>query len=177
MTGTPRDYLDGQVYLIQYGVSGQPATAFNQVDLIVVHARNAFTAPAKPTWDDVKDILTQFGNLYPIMSQKLFDIADPAEVKRNVHLLRLAFGLDISDPNYMPVTRDLSKPKLQMIRAYLDHLATEEAAIPQQEMRQQPAAPMVHVEAVRPAPTAEAPEPIGGKTQFARTLRITRKSF
>ena len=177
VTGTPRDYLDGQVYLIQYGVSGQPATAFNQADLIAVHARNAFTAPAKPTWDDVKDILTQFGNLYPIMSQKLFDIADPAEVKRNVHLLRLAFGLDISDPNYMPVTRDLSKPKLQMIRAYLDHLATEEAAIPQQEMRQQPAAPMVHVEAVRPAPTAEAPEPIGGKTQFARTLRITRKSF
>ena len=111
------------------------------------------------------------------MSQKLFDIADPDEVKRNVHLLRLAFGLDISDPNYMPVTRDLSKPKLQMIRAYLDHLATEEVAIPQQETRQQPAAPMVHVEAVRPAPPAEAPEPIGGKTQFARTLRIKRKSF
>ena len=56
----------------------------------------------------MQPILTQFGNLYPIMSQGLFDMADPAEVKRNVHLLRLAFGLDIGDPNYMPVTRDLS---------------------------------------------------------------------
>ena len=124
-------------------MSGQPASAYNQFDFIVVHARSAFTAPAKPSWDDVQPILTQFNNLYPIMSQKLFDMADPDEVKRNVHLLRLAFGLDISDPNYMPVTRDLSEPKRQMIRAFLDQLAAQEVAIPQQEARQQPAAPMV----------------------------------
>ena len=177
VTGTPRDYLDGQVYLIQYGVSGQPATAFNQFDLIGVHARSAFTAPAKPRWDDVKDILTQFGNLYPIMSQKLFNIADPAEVKRNAQLLRLAFGLDISDPNYMPVTRDLSKAKLQMVRAYLDQLVSQEVAVSLQEARQQPAAAIMHAEAAQAAPPAEAKEPIGGKTQFARTLRIKRKSY
>lgn len=177
VTGTPRHYLDGQVYLIQYGVSGEPATAHNQVDYISVHARSAFRAPPKPAWDNVKDILTQFGNLYPIMSQKLFNIADPAEVKRNARLLRLAFGLDISDPNYMPVTRDLSKSKLQMVRDYLDGLVAEEAAMPQQEARQQPAAPMVHAEALEIAPPAEAPAPVGGKTQFARTLRIQRKSF
>ena len=158
-------------------MSGQPASAYNQFDFIVVHARNAFTAPAKPSWDDVQPILTQFGNLYPIMSQKLFDMADPDEVKRNVHLLRLAFGLDIGDPNYMPVTRDLSEPKRQMIRAFLDQLAAQEVAIPQQEARQQPAAPMaLRVEAARPR-RRQAPEPIGGKTQFARTLRIKRKSF
>jgi hypothetical protein len=182
VTGTPRDYMDGQVYLIQYGVSGQPATAFNQFDFIGVHARSAFTAPAKPTWDDVQPILTQFGNLYPIMSQKLFNIADPVEVKRNVQLLRFAFGLDISDPNYMPVTRDLSEPKRQMIRAWLDKLAADEAAIPAEERRQQPAAPMapaMAAETVEPASLAEAPAPapVGGKTQFARTLRIKRKSF
>ncbi|MEJ0079276.1 MAG: hypothetical protein WDO17_28340 [Alphaproteobacteria bacterium] len=180
VTGTPRDYMDGQVYLIQYGASGQPATAFNQVDFIAVHARSAFTAPAKPAWDDVKDILTQFGNLYPIMSQKLFNIADPAEVKRNVHLLRLAFGLDIGDPNYMPVTRDLSASKQQMIVTWLDNLAKEEAAIPAQEVRQQPAAPVaLHATAAapRPAPPTVAAAPVGGKTQFARTLRIKRKSF
>ena len=175
VTGAPRTYLDGQVYLIQYGVSGQPASAYNQFDFIVVHARSAFAAPAKPSWDDVQPVLTQFNNLYPIMSQKLFDMADPDEVKRNVHLLRLAFGLDIGDPNYMPVTRDLSEPKRQMIRAFLDQLAAQEVAIPQQEARQQPAAPMaLRAEA---APPAQAPEPIGGKTQFARTLRIKRKSF
>ena len=177
VTGTPRDYMDGQVYLIQYGVSGQPATAYNQFDFIVVHARSAFAAPAKPNWNDVQPVLTQFGNLYPIMSQKLFDIADPAEVKRNVHLLRLAFGLDISDPNYMPVTRDLSEPKLQMVRAWLDQLVAQEVAISQQEARQQPAAPMVHAEAAQAALPAQASEPVGGKTQFARTLRIKRKSF
>src|SRR4051812_44312465 len=181
VTGTPRDYMDGQVYLIQYGVSGQPLTAFNQFDLIGVHARSAFTAPAKPTWDDVQPILTQFGNLYPIMSQKLFNIADPVEVKRNVQLLRFAFGLDICDPNYMPVTRDLSEPKRQMICAWLDTLATEEAAIPPQEVRQQPAAPMelraAAAESLEAVSLAEAPAPVGGKTQFARTLRIKRKSF
>jgi hypothetical protein len=181
VAGTPRGYMDGQVYLIQYGVSGQPPTAFNQVDFIAVHARSAFTAPATPTWDDVQPILTQFGNLYPIMSQQLFNIADPAEVKRNVHLLQVAFGLDIGDPNYMPVTRDLSASKQQMIVTWLDNLAKEEAVTSAQDRRQQPAAPMALRAAATAAEAAALPavgaEPVGGKTQFARTLRIKRKSF
>ncbi len=176
----PRKYLDGQVYLIQYGASGQPTTAYNQFDYIAVHVRDAFEVPAKPTWDDVRPILTQFGNLYPIMSRGMFDLADLAEVKRNVQLLRLAFGLEIEDPNYMPVTRDLSDAKRQMIRNWLDGLAAESAGTPPQEARQQPAAPLAlratraeALERAAPGPV----EPIGGKTRFARTLRIVRKPY
>ena len=84
-------------------------------------------------------------------------MADPDEVKRNVHLLRLAFVLDIGDPNYMPVTRDLSEPKRRMIRAWLDQLAAQEVAISQQEARQQPAAPMaLRAEAAPPAQARRA---------------------
>jgi hypothetical protein len=40
-------------------------------------------------------------------------------VKKNLRLLKLAFGLAPSDPNSMPVTRDLSKQKRQALLSWL----------------------------------------------------------
>jgi hypothetical protein len=118
--GRPRGYIDGQIYLVDYRLPGQSDTARQPFDFVVVHARDAQDPVEHPTWDDVGPIFTQYANLYPIMSKQLIDLADPAEVLRHRHLLRLAFSADIDDPNHMPVTRDLSEPKRRLVLRWLE---------------------------------------------------------
>jgi hypothetical protein len=171
----PRGYIDGQIYLISYGIDGEPTNAHPQYDFIVVHARDTFDAPAKPTWiSDIAPILTQYGNLYPIMSQRLVDLSDPDSIRRNLKILQLAFSLDIEDPNYMPVTRDLSAGKRLAIQRWLARL----------ELEDDPTfvgGPRVRSELIAGAEVAaarvasSAVEPLGGKTSFARTLNAARR--
>ncbi len=116
----PRGYLDGQIYLLDYRLEGQGEPVRHPFEFVVVHARDAVEPNDHPTWDDVKDIFVQYANLYPIMSRQLIDLADPAAVLRHRELLRLAFSADIADPNHMPVTRDLSEPKRQLVLRWLD---------------------------------------------------------
>ena len=121
--GNPRGYIDGQVYGVRSALeetlsplAGYPFDNWNFVSLLVF---DAFT-PAEPiTWyGDIEPILQQAANLYPVMS-RLLDLGDYESVRANRRLLQLAFGLDESDPNYMPVTRDLSKAKRQALLRWL----------------------------------------------------------
>ncbi len=50
---------------------------------------------------------------------RFLDLGDLDSVKKNLRLLKLAFGLAPSDPNSMPVTRDLSKQKRQALLSWL----------------------------------------------------------
>ena len=50
---------------------------------------------------------------------RFLDLSDLDSVKKNLRLLQLAFGLDPTDPNSMPVTRDLSKQKRTAIVSWL----------------------------------------------------------
>ena len=166
----PRGYVDGQIYLISYGIDGEPANAHPQYDLIAVHARDSYEVPAKPAWiPDISPILTQYGNLYPVMSQRLVDLSDPESIRRNLKILRLAFSLDVDDPNYMPVTRDLSAGKRAAIQRWLAGL----------ELEDDPTfsgGPRVRSELVARTGLAaaqvatSATEPLGGKASFARSL-------
>ena len=117
--GNPRGYLDGQVYLVDCRLPGQSNTSRQPFDFLVVHVRDDCEVPAEPTWDDVGPILTQYSNLYPIMSIGFIDLADEAAVRVNREILSLAFSTPITDPNHMPVTRDLSGPKRRMLLAWL----------------------------------------------------------
>jgi hypothetical protein len=53
------------------------------------------------------------------MSKWLVDLADERSVTAQAQRLELAFNLDVNDPNYMPVTRDLSPGKRDTLLAYL----------------------------------------------------------
>lgn len=166
----PRGYIDGQLYNITYQQAGQSRSAFGPFEVIAIHLRDAYPVPATPTWEaDIKPIFTQYGNLYPIMSKRLVRLADPASVYEHRNLLTLAFSLDIDDPNYMPVTRDLSQGKRETILKWLAAIEQDTAF-----MALVSAAPA----AVSAAPTAtaqgdgEASE--GGKTTFARSLARSR---
>lgn len=118
--GTPRGYLDGQIYMLQYQLNGQAPEQQQQLDLILLLLYDAYAIPDQPTWvEHIQPIFQQYGNLYPIMSQRLINLGDYQAVRDHRALLELAFSLDEHDPNAMPVTRDLSRPKQATILTWL----------------------------------------------------------
>jgi hypothetical protein len=168
--GNPRGYLDGQLYLIDYRLPGQGNQARSAFDFVVVHVRDQFDAPAEPSWRDIQPIFLQYGNLYPIMSKRLINLADPADVKAHAKLLHFAFTREISDPNYMPVTRDLSEGKRLAIIRWLEKLiATGDPGV--EAMQAVAAGPPAA--RITPAPTPSAGPPEGSKSRFARGLSRT----
>jgi hypothetical protein len=166
--GNPRKYIDGQLYIVDFRLSGQGNQARSMFDYIVAHVRDAYSIPAQPTWkDDVKPIFTQYGNLYPVMSKQLVNLANPHDIKRHAKILHLAFAQPMSSPNHMPVTRDLSQAKREMILKFLDQVITGgettlEAALAQQSHQKSPSQD-------RPIENVDHP---GGKTMAA--LGFTR---
>lgn len=126
--GTPRyfnngqDYgLDGQVYGVRPGFidaqysQGQPVNQWNFVSVLLW---SGFTPSNPVNWNDLQPIFQQYANLYPVMNRFL-NLGDYSSVVANASLLLLAFGLDPTNPNAMPVTRDLSPAKRQAILSWL----------------------------------------------------------
>ena len=171
--GTPRwtsstDYgLDGQLYGIRPVFSGVSPDdpSLNSWDFVSVHLYSGYAAPNDPaTWADIQPIMQQYANLYPVMARFL-DLADEDSVKGNLWLLKLAFQLPMSDPNHMPVTRDLSDAKRKAIVSYLENVGSESAAA---EARPRPpvkASPVTKQQAVAAAKAAaDGSVSIGSKT-------------
>jgi hypothetical protein len=120
---SPRIYIDGQIYYLDYQIQNNPndPVAGSMVpENISIHLRDYFEVPENPTWNDISEIMTQYSNLYPIMSKYVVDLSDPVAVKAKKNLLIFAFTRDISDPIHMPVTRDLSEAKRQAILKWLE---------------------------------------------------------
>jgi hypothetical protein len=115
--GNPRGYIDGQVYGIDYGWGSDASVAGgSNLSLLVF---DDYTVPDRPTWvSDVLPVLQQYANLYPVM-RDILDLSDYHSVVNHRGALQLVFGLPVSDPNYMPVTRDLSPPKRAMLLKWL----------------------------------------------------------
>ena len=120
--GNPREYIDGQVYGITYGPGTTPppvGTVGNPSQLLSVLVYSSYAAPTDPDWlCDVRPIFQQYANLYPVM-RPMVDLGNYASVVSRLGILDRVFSLPIEDPNYMPVTRDLSRAKHDMIRAWL----------------------------------------------------------
>lgn len=117
--GNPRVYIDGQVYGVGY--DWVKATNMNSNNFVSVLVFDAYACPDEPTWDDdVGAILQQYANLYPVMKNVL-DLGDYESVIKHAEALKLVFGLPVHDPNYMPVTRDLSAPKREMLLKWLEN--------------------------------------------------------
>jgi hypothetical protein len=118
--GAPRQYLDGQLYAINYNFAGESATLMQQFDQISILVFSSFDATAQPAWAEVQPIFQQYANLYPVMSKGLFDFSRQEVADQNAHLLYFSLSKPEDDPGYMPVTRDLSAGKRAAMLRYLE---------------------------------------------------------
>jgi len=125
--GNPRDYIDGQVYGIRAYPASQTYSTQDPYEFISLLLWDEFTPDEPITWyGSMQPIFQQYANLYPIMARFL-NLASYDDIcaGRNLSLLRLAFGLKESDPNVMPVTRDLSGGKRKAILRWLSEIGPD----------------------------------------------------
>jgi len=118
--GNPRGYIDGQVYGVGYALAGHTTDPdANPSNFVSILLFDAFTPDSPPTWTGcIQPIFQQYANLYPVMARFL-DMGSYEQVAGFADQLQIVFDMDISDPNSMPVTRDLSPAKRQTILTWL----------------------------------------------------------
>ena len=128
--------IDGQVYAFYYCAdrdTSRPCSIPNILNgknndvillcptIIAFLAFSTMSYERPYTWiDHVEPIFHQFHHLHHIMST-ILNMKSYTEVTHhhNVELLQASFTKDFTDPNYMPVTRDLSSTKRAMILEWL----------------------------------------------------------
>ncbi|WP_158892889.1 ferritin-like domain-containing protein [Amycolatopsis anabasis] len=120
--GNPRGPLDGLFCALEYTWSAQPdgppsfPAPHRQLNILV---QSRFTGPDRPTWvTDVQPIFQQYANLYPVM-RDVFDLANYHHVVAYRHRIRKSLLAPRESPGHMPVTRDLSPGKRDMIVRWL----------------------------------------------------------
>ncbi|XP_019623628.1 PREDICTED: LOW QUALITY PROTEIN: uncharacterized protein LOC109469537 [Branchiostoma belcheri] len=125
--GRPRKekQLDGQVYIYdliaKIGANGTEFKVHGLNISVLLYSQYTFT-PGEVTWyEHVYPIFQQYANLYPVM-KPIINLASYEDVTRKRKLLKYSLTLPETDPNYMPVTRNLSPKKREMILSWLDDL-------------------------------------------------------
>jgi jacalin-like lectin domain-containing protein len=113
--GNPRQFVDGQVYFATYTFSPSVAD-YNQDpnDLVSAQIYQQNPISGTPTWvNGIGDILRQYGMLYPIMGR--FQLWTYEGVVENREKIQRVLSMDISQPLHMPVSRDLSTIRCNLI--------------------------------------------------------------
>ncbi|GGS89952.1 ferritin-like domain-containing protein [Streptomyces cinerochromogenes] len=119
--GNPRGYIDGQVYNVDYGpeYSSSGGTGMQKEGQLNVLVWEEYKEPADIAWiPDVKPILQQYANLYPVMREVL-DLANYHDVVKYKRRLQHVLTEPVDSPSHMPVTRDLSPGKRDAIVGWL----------------------------------------------------------
>ena len=122
--------IDGQVYMFSYYAEGTPVD-YNASSITIATIVNdiailgySYYSPSQPyTWKkDIEPIFSQYERLYPVMKPivRLGSYRD-VTLNHNLQLLYYAMSLDINHPSYMPVTRDLSPTKKNVILQWLQN--------------------------------------------------------
>jgi len=119
--GNPREYIDGQLYGIRFDWHGADLGAYveDTVNTLSVLLWSGYTPASKLTWmDDIRPILSQYADLYPVM-RSVLDLDDYHSVLASKLSLQFVFGYPVTHPNYMPVVRDLSTAKRNALLSWL----------------------------------------------------------
>lgn len=113
--GDPRGALDGQIYFLRYQFQTPTPAPYVQGpdELVSVQVYQQSTTSDLTWYGSIREILSQYGMLYPIMSN--IGLSDYASVVRNHEMIETVLSRDILDPLHMPVTRDLSDSRRQLV--------------------------------------------------------------
>ncbi|XP_077870438.1 uncharacterized protein LOC144364033 [Saccoglossus kowalevskii] len=115
--GSPRP-IDGQMYI--YDVENE----FNGITLnirvrILLYSLYK-VSKGGPTWNqDIYPIFQMYANMFPCMAD-IINLASYEDVTKKTEMLKTTMSLPITDPSYMPATRDLSRSKQEAILKWLD---------------------------------------------------------
>jgi len=122
-TGNPRGFIDGQVYRVDYKLHGE--VQGNLSDFLSVLVFDTFTPDTPPTWlGSMKPIFTQYGNLYPIMSD-FFDLTSYDDVSANRLSILVRLKKPETDAKHMPISRDLSSAKRAAMIDWLTNVGAD----------------------------------------------------
>jgi len=183
----PRGYIDGQVYGVRYllgevakNLKTDSSFGHNPADFVSLLVFNSYAVPDPVTWYDLQPLFEQYGNLYPIMDG-IIDFRSYDSMAANAQLLAFAFGLPLSDPNHMPVTRDLSKGKREAILTWLTILGAdgkplrgERALAPPPQPKPVPSVASIAIAIARAAAAiAAGAHPKAGAKAYAANTRDT----
>ena len=118
--GNPRKFIDGQVYAVAFTWDEDNDQAFPPDSNGALSVLVFDTFKGKPTWASVGPFLSQYAKLYPFMDS-LFPpgLGDPKIYQQNIKAFESVLSFPISDPRYMPVTRDMSRDKRKTLLAWL----------------------------------------------------------
>jgi hypothetical protein len=121
--GSPRGYIDGQVYRVNYQLSG--IDPLNRSDFLSLLVWDSFAPDEPPTWHgSMKPLFEQYANLYPAMDA-FFDMADYEQVSQKRARVIALMSVPQTDARYMPVTRDLSEAKRTAMIRWLSHVGPD----------------------------------------------------
>ena len=115
--------VPGQVYLYSYTVNDQFPVDVMAPNLLSIKVYSDITYPNTEgiTWvDHVLPIFEQYAQLYPVM-KPIVNMANYTDVKLKKDPLVYVLSLPQSHPSHMPVTRDLSDTKREMILKWLNN--------------------------------------------------------
>lgn len=109
-----RAFVDGQLYFFTHDNSMD--TSGQAVSLLVFDDSPYVASPT--WWKDIYPIFLQYARLYPAM-RSLIDLSDYESVTNTdfdiPNKIKTVMTLPLTHPGYMPVTRDISPLKLDMI--------------------------------------------------------------
>ena len=115
--------IDGQLYSFWYCVDDQGVEPDFSKYQIAILAFSTVKYDPPITWvDHVEPIFSQIHYLVYIM-RTILDMSSYEKVTTagNIELLKLSMNKSVLDVNYMPITRDLSPTKQNMILSWLDN--------------------------------------------------------
>ncbi|MEV6424322.1 ferritin-like protein [Streptomyces sp. NPDC051662] len=115
--GNPRGMIDGALTEVSYGPLHRRGEPDGKLSIRVF---DAYRAPEHPTWlRDVRPVFQRYANLYPVM-RDILDLGNYNHVLQHRTYIRRTLLVSPDSPNHMPVTRDLSPGKRDMIVSWLD---------------------------------------------------------
>lgn len=116
--GNPRVFIDGQVYGVGYSwaADNQPGFPSDPNTFLSVLVFETYSHTA--TWENIQPFMMQYATLYPFMDT-IFMLSDPEVYQQNITAFQTVLSYPITDPRYMPVTRDMSRDKRELLLAWL----------------------------------------------------------
>jgi hypothetical protein len=111
--------IDGQLYFVEvdWGTT-KKGVAPDWRGRILVKVFDTHAAVAKPKWADVQDIFQEYARMYPGM-KAILDLASQVVVQGSKDRIKATLSYSITDPRYMPISRDLSRDKKDLILRWI----------------------------------------------------------